>query len=618
MPTKIWGRITRRASALQTADKFAYDTNTASGTTLDTMVFPVSAGNTNRVFVVSSGTPGAFVSERIAADVTISGDMTWVSSVTQSPTATVVSGVRVSKITTSGSVITLLGEAHGTALVNGTGQTVTVPVPTPITLYVGERVLMEPYVIVGPGQTMSADLTTMSFGFTGASEASLTFAETVTFTPNGTVFWFRREANSGISTFKNLLPTQGSTAMTEITTNTVPAATELPFTETPAGPLTATNSAAFVADTGNVATYASPSFTPIANRLYLLAVVHSDTAPETTIPTIATTTGLAFVQVDTVVFDTTTSNLQRLTLFRAMKPSGLAAGTYTVTLADAGTGCLANLTEINGVVTTGSDGADAIRNIVTTNANATANPSVTLGAINNQNNGVFGCFGLDIATVPTVGTGFTSLRHGTIATPTSGLLTEWRWGNVTSVPITVASSDWAAIAVELVATAPGVQAAWITPRFAKGFRMDMLEGGLEAAFPLVYAKHSSSSASGIRMKLYRYRNGDETHVMTLSSHNTSFSTVYQQVSLGGVTDDYVLNPTDFLPDDRLLIRLYLRPQGVATMTGGRTVSFGYDHNVAGTTGNSVITVYNVPPLKAETDPASVPPPNNLSTMGLGS
>jgi len=218
--------------------------------------------------------------------------------------------------------------------------------------------------------------------------------------------------------------------------------------------------AAQVASTSNATTYASAAFTPLVNRLYLLGVVHSDAAPEATVPTVATTTGLAFVQVgSSIVFNTIASNLHRLTVFRAMKPSGLSNGTYTITLGDAGTGATGILLESNDQVNTGgTDGSGAVTNISTNNGDASANPTVTLGAFSSNDNGVAAFFGLDITTVPTAPAGWTTHGDPNYSSPTTGSFAMSRGAPSSTATCTVTTSDWAAIAVEVIALASTHQA----------------------------------------------------------------------------------------------------------------------------------------------------------------
>lgn len=233
--------------------------------------------------------------------------------------------------------------------------------------------------------------------------------------------------------------------------------------------ITAVDVGVTLQDTSNVASYTTVgSWTPVANRLYLLAVVHSDAAPEATVPTVSAGNGLNWVQVgSSTVFDTIVSNLHRLTLFRAMKASGLSLGGYTVNFSDASTGCAAFVIEFDGIDTTGTDGANAIRQPTSNNANATANPTVALAAFASGNNGTFACVGHDAGTaVAATGTLIpaTPLTYNTPATRLAGL---WDPSNISNPTFTLASCDWAMIALELVA-APVVAAALLHRRGSFG------------------------------------------------------------------------------------------------------------------------------------------------------
>src|SRR4029077_20719137 len=106
-------------------------------------------------------------------------------------------------------------------------------------------------------------------------------------------------------------------------------------------------------DTG-ATSHTTASFTPVAGRLYALAIHAKGTSP-TPIPTISSSTGLNFVQVNTVDL-----NNRSLTVFRAMKASGLSSGTITISWASAVDNITIHLVELNGVDTSGADGAGAI------------------------------------------------------------------------------------------------------------------------------------------------------------------------------------------------------------------------------------------------------------------
>jgi hypothetical protein len=345
--------------------------------------------------------------------------------------------------------------------------------------------------------------------------------------------------------------------------------------------------------------------------LYLLAVVHSDAATEATVPTVTSTTGLTFVQVgSSMPFDTIAANIHRLTLFRALKSSGLSAGTYTVNFGDAATGCAAQLVEVSDVLTTGVDGANAVRNITTGSANAGANPSVTMGAFLQAYNSAYVCFGLDTAVIPTVGAGFSSLGVETYATPTTTLYAQHRANGIgTTANCTATSSDWAAIAIELVARTATTALEWISPRIKDGFvatnAADVLGG--------IWASESVATANaGLKVDLIkRAPDGTESAFYTRSdgAELPTGGFLNKLISGGTLTPD-----VRFGEDDRLVVRCVA--VNVGTMAAG-AAAIAYDHSASGVLGDSFVTLLDGPLFKLEGDPDKQAVPSGLSLIGLG-
>lgn len=584
-------------------------------------------------------TPMGFWSERIAAEVTIAGSVAVTIRVEQNEGggSGFVTGrlrARLFKITAGGSAVeSPIVTADASAdLPASTTETEYVFAATPaaaVTLAPHERLIVRvyvtPHVTTGFGSNALAYVSIVCSNM-GQPKSLVTLTETVSMLDNGIKLYLRRTEDIGIGAFLDLSETQGTTAYTTAKTLTIADATELQWTKlVQSGSLTATElTAAGIASTANAATYVSASFTPVANRLYLLAVCHSDAAPETTIPTIATTTGLTFVQVTdseaaplSMAFDTIASPVHRLTVFRAMKPSGLSAGTYTVTLADAGTGCCATLIEITGVAT-GFDGAMAIRNPASSSTvGQSANPSGTFPETFDESyNGAIAFVGSDIATAPTVGTGYTSLGHRTYATPTTGLFTEWRATNNAVAGCTLASSDWALIAVELVA-ARSVERTleWISPRVKESWVFDSAgncSGGL-------YGFQSNVAADvGLRLKVFHRTPADvETLVYTVSSAEALTD------SPGGSPMDWstetgTLNQAmTFREDDRVVVRAYLIP--INTMVDGYSATLLYDDDIAPPQELSYVFVYNSSQFKTTEGEAAASSriPGGLTMGGVG-
>lgn len=542
-----------------------------SGGTLDLGSTTV---NNERPFVLA-GVPIAFWSARLESEFTVEGDFTvYVVAQQAVADADLRIRVRLSKITAGGSAIESpifeADAAESMTVGSDTTHELIGTIPTPVTMAPGERFIFR--IVVFPvtgGFGAGSPAATLSYNAVGGTACNLDSGFPA-FLLNLSFLSLRGTTVTGIGSFVDMRVFAPGGLKTA-TMATSAGGTEIAFTRAiQDGTIAVTEiTGAVIASTSNATTYASASFTPVVDRLYLLAVVHSDAAAETTVPTVATTTGLVFVQVgSSVAFNTIASNANRLTLFRAMKPSGLSSGTYTVTLGDAGTGCAAILAEVTGMNITGTDGANAVTNIVTNAADTGANPTVTLAAFQQSYNGVFACVGSSIATAPTAGSGFTGLSHPDYATPTSGAFAEWRATSDTSVDCALATSNWAAIAVELVAATTNPQLEWISPRVTNGFILDTAS---DISGTIYFHESNALANAGARVKVYhRLPNGTETLVYTWTTTG-ELATTATAYSIAGGT----LNAAKtFHEDDRIVLRTYLT--NVGTMAAGYTGTVSYD------------------------------------------
>lgn len=492
-----------------------------------------------------------------------------------------------------------------------TQYTLSASLPTAITLVPGERLILRFYVFPFTGGWGSGSpVASVSYDAT-LQPTSLSLPVTATFANNEGPLYWRRTQTVGIADFLDMVTARGALGAISNDVLSQAGGTEIQWTRPKqVGSIAVTEiTAAVIASTSNVATYASATFTPVANRLYLLAVLHTDTAPEATIPTVATTTGLNFVFVGTSAFNTIASNTHRLSLFRAMKASGLSAGTYTVTLADAGTGCAALLAEVTGVDTSGTDGANAITAFGSTSADASANPTATPNVAGRPIDGMFACFGSSIQTAPTAGTGFTALSNPDYATPSAGLFAEYSTTTQASASCTLASSAWAAIPVNLVADSTPVGLAWISPRFKAGWAVETAN---QFAWKLSASESLLSANCAGKVKVFRYQpDGTETLLYTLATPELPADPSALSSTTGGT-----VTPTPCAEDDRLIVRVYIA--NVGTMGGGATCSVWYDANAADGVGDSYLTFVGLPEWKAEGDPPAPPkPPTAIMTGGVG-
>lgn len=620
MATTIWPKYTKTFLRAPTVLAGARDILTTNSTSnihprayTDTDVeqqFEIKIGQPDE------GTPIIWYSPRIDSTVVVEGQITInVGTITPAGSGSLTARLRVTlaKLSAGGSNIeTPICEHTQTSNLvteNYSVNTFNITPPVPVTVVPGERFVYRAWIQPVSG-TFVFDSYVEHQTMTTTAVSSIVFTETIAFLENGYLGIMRDTKDTGIGSFRDLGAARGTVSPDSVFMPSTAGGGELPFHEGPSPTAIGVD----ISSTSNAATYTSATFTPDANLLYLLAVVHSDAAPESTVPTITTTTGLNFVQVgSSMPFSTIASPGLRLTLFRAMKASGLSNGTYTVTLADAGTGCATFHMQVRGVATTGTDGEDAIRNVSTNSNNASANPSVSMGAFDNTDNATLLFVGTNIATVPTGGTGMTVLEHWTYSTPTGAVAGAWNSANDTTPDLVLASSAWAAIAVELVTSGEAME--WISPRFsAPGWTFD----AQSFVTPLMWFYADATAVTGDNIgaaaKLFRRRpDGTELLVATWTT-TTGVPAAGKKIPNDAT---FVLHQsTSWAEDDRVVVRVYITPVG-GTMAGGHWMELRYDAVTVGSAGDSYTKLWDGSKMKAEADPDADPAflPSQLPMMG---
>lgn len=155
--------------------------------------------------------------------------------------------------------------------------------------------------------------------------------------------------------------------------------------------------------------YTTASISPTANRLVILTVRNAfSTGPNT--PTVSGA-GMTWTQITTAV---DAGNIRRVTMFRALAASP-GSGALTIDLAgQSQINCNWSISEFSGIVTTGTNGADAVVQSNTNTANATnTGLTVTLSAFGSTNNASHGVCIKNASNVPVAGSGFTELASYT-------------------------------------------------------------------------------------------------------------------------------------------------------------------------------------------------------------
>lgn len=205
-----------------------------------------------------------------------------------------------------------------------------------------------------------------------------------------------------------------------------------------------------LADSTNAASYATPSVTPGANRLILVAVENNRIGGATT-PTLSGN-GLTWVAIDNQPFSATNNYL--ITLFRSM---GASPSTGAIT-ADFGgvnqTGCAISVAEFDGVDTSGTNGSGAVVQSAKNSGLLVASLTVTLAAFGDVNNGAYSCFGANITGGIAPDTGWSEIHDVTYTIPNTELETQWRNDNdTTAVGTPAVGADMGGIAIEIKAAA---------------------------------------------------------------------------------------------------------------------------------------------------------------------
>ena len=191
--------------------------------------------------------------------------------------------------------------------------------------------------------------------------------------------------------------------------------------------------------------FTTASITPAENKLYLLVVESWLNSGSVNEPTV-TGAGLTWVKVNGTLDGTN----QRITLFRAMGTG--SAGALTIDHAgQVQILCQWHLAEFSSVITTGTNGSDAVvQSAVNNDSGTDTSITVTLSAFSNVNNATYGGMFHEVGITITEGSGFTALSTNSVA---HSALSEFKDSNDTSVDWTWSStaSKKVAVAVEIAA-----------------------------------------------------------------------------------------------------------------------------------------------------------------------
>lgn len=191
----------------------------------------------------------------------------------------------------------------------------------------------------------------------------------------------------------------------------------------------------------------SANLTCSANKLYLACVVNQTSGGGAT-PSGLTGGGQStWTQVRTALVGAN----ERMTIFRALSASPGAAAALTATWSSSqGSFGAIWVIEYAGVLTTGTNGADAVVQSASNTSSSASGLTVTLASFADATNNVAAGFFCNATTsAATAGSGFTLLGNST--GQSRRFSHEWKTGEDTSVDITGGTGRWVGVGLELAA-----------------------------------------------------------------------------------------------------------------------------------------------------------------------
>jgi hypothetical protein len=197
------------------------------------------------------------------------------------------------------------------------------------------------------------------------------------------------------------------------------------------------------ATTSNASSFGYSSATLLPGKLYFfIGITTGTTNPGTLSSTTQTWSSIVSIGDAT----------RRLQIFRCMPTTTVTGEAINLSSFGGGsTGYIVGLMEVSGVVTTGTNGADAIIQTVTAGPTTSANPSITMAAISSNRNSVIAIFGNNTNVFGGAQeAGWNEDSDIGYNTPISGGYMMSRHLTTDNTPsITVSSTTWLGAAIEL-------------------------------------------------------------------------------------------------------------------------------------------------------------------------
>lgn len=195
--------------------------------------------------------------------------------------------------------------------------------------------------------------------------------------------------------------------------------------------------------------YTTASIAPAPNTLITIAVASHRAGAASASPVVTGGGMTSWTEVATVIYDSMSLSLKRITIFRAMSVAP-GSGPMTITFPSTVSNAQWIVSQWTGVETTGANGSDAIVQTGSSAADRANGLLVTLPPFSHVNNVAFGVFGArSSVAVINAGTGFTEIAEQSSAeSPNATLQTQWA-KNIQGISASWTKLNGAALGIEI-------------------------------------------------------------------------------------------------------------------------------------------------------------------------
>lgn len=232
----------------------------------------------------------------------------------------------------------------------------------------------------------------------------------------------------------------------------------------------------------------------VVGRLYLLTLCSRTDATQPTISSITAPTGsgIVWTLVDNSDFDASGSR-RTVFVYRGVATASVTSG-FTITWGQTQTAKTWNVDEITNADISGTQGANAIVQVVKNTGASVTSLTVTLGSFASTSNATYGAFGNAGEGALTAGSGFTRYGNQQVSGE-AGLGTIFKSTNDTSVDMSGSTMDIGGIAIEIKSNSGFTEEINdYKPNTSSGHTMSVFSRVIQSGDPTTY--NFTSGASG--------------------------------------------------------------------------------------------------------------------------